>query len=97
MNIFPIGVDCDCEKKDKGTIISYKLFGNRFHSDQTLYEYLIEFLLIFVSAKDAELEDGKMEFHDVNSETEYKYWVEPRMGLRRFIFYDKAHKKVCKG
>lgn len=93
MNIFPIGVDCDCEKKDKGTIISYKLFGNRFHSDQTLYEYLIEFLLIFVSAKDAELEDGKMEFHDVNSETEYKYWVEPRMGLRRFIFYDKAHKK----
>ena len=26
-------------------------FGNRFKSEQTLYEYLIEFLLVFVSPK----------------------------------------------
>lgn len=71
--------------------IATRIFGNRFMQDQTLYEYLIEFLLVFVSAKDAQLEDGRMQFHD-SSEGKLEYWVEPRMGLRRFIFFDKARK-----
>ncbi len=71
--------------------IATRIFGNRFMQDQTLYEYLIEFLLVFVSAKDEQLEDGRMQFHD-SSEVKLEYWVEPRMGLRRFIFFDKARK-----
>lgn len=71
--------------------ISTRLFGNRFLADQTLYEYLIEFLLVFVSAKDSDLKTGKMRFHD-NSDKKLEYWVEPRMGLRRFIFFDKSRK-----
>lgn len=71
--------------------VSTRLFGNRFMPDQTLYEYLIEFLLVFVSAKDSDLKTGKMKFHD-NAEGRLEYWVEPRMGLRRFVFYDKARK-----
>jgi hypothetical protein len=71
--------------------ISTRLFGNRFMPDQTLYEYLIEFLLVFVSAKDSDLKTGKMKFHD-NSQGRLEYWIEPRMGLRRFIFYDKSRK-----
>ena len=67
------------------------LFGNRFMIDQTLYEYLIEFLLIFVSPKSKDSDEGKMKFHDPNS-TEFRYWCEPKMGLRRFIFFDKAKK-----
>ena len=43
--------------------ISTRLFGNRFLADQTLYEYLIEFLLVFVSAKNEDLKTGKMKFH----------------------------------
>ena len=71
--------------------ISTRLFGNRFLADQTLYEYLIEFLLVFVSAKDCDLKTGKMKFHD-NADKKMEYWIEPRMGLRRFIFFDKSRK-----
>lgn len=71
--------------------IGTRIFGNRFKSDQTLYEYLIEFLLVFVSAKDSGFEEGKMRFHE-SSGGRLEYYVEPRMGLRRFIFYDKARK-----
>lgn len=79
-------------------------FGNRFKSEQTLYEYLIEFLLVFVSPKDKDLKSGEMEFHCVNDEgggyeietqtdIKFSYWAYARMGLRRFIFYDKFMKK----
>lgn len=93
MNTFPAGMDSDYERMENGKIISSLLFGNRFKSDQTLYEYLIEFLLVYSSAKNPDLEKGKMEFHDTTIEKKLSYWVEPRMALRRFIFYDKARKK----
>lgn len=85
MQIFPIK---EIDNKTKN--INSMIFGNRFRSDQTLYEYLIEFLLIFVSAKDEDFETGKMKFH--NLDDNYSYWVQPRMGLKRFIFYDKSKK-----
>ena len=94
MNVFPGFIDeLDESKKKEGskTIVS-RIFGNRFRSDQTLYEYLIEFLLVFTSAKDANLELGKMKFHDISINKEMSYWTKPRMGLRRFIFYDKSRK-----
>ena len=48
MAYFPI--NANPEDKEK-TNLSIALLGNRIHTDQTLVEYLIEFLLIFVSAK----------------------------------------------
>ena len=87
-NTYPRSVE-DIDKHMRS--VSTRLFGNRFMPDQTLYEYLIEFLLVFVSAKDSDLKTGKMKFHD-NSDNRLEYWIEPRMGLRRFIFYDKARK-----
>lgn len=45
---FPAGFNASSDKKS----ISAEIYGNRFCADQTLYEYLIEFLLIFVSADD---------------------------------------------
>lgn len=92
MNTFPRGMNDDYQRMENGKIISSMLFGNRFKADQTLYEYLIEFLLVYSSAKDSDLETGKMQFHDVLIERKLSYWVEPRMALRRFIFYDKARK-----
>lgn len=93
MNTFPVGMKSDYDRIENGKIISSLLFGNRFKSDQTLYEYMIEFLLVYSSAKSDNLEDGKMSFHDTTIERKLSYWVEPRMALRRFVFYDKARKK----
>ena len=92
MKLFPAGLEKDYSDKKKRKLISSLLLGNRFRSDQTLYEYLIEFLLVFSSAKDSDLETGKNEFHSGVIEGELNYWVEPRMALRRFVFYDKSRK-----
>lgn len=87
-NTYPSSVD-DLEKHLSS--IATRIFGNRFKPDQTLYEYLIEFLLVFVSSKDESLKNGRMRFHKTGV-GRLEYYVEPRMGLRRFIFYDKARK-----
>ncbi len=87
MRTFPNENTITISNKQKN--INSTLFGNRFKQDQTLYEYLTEFLLIYVSGKDCKL-NGKLRFH--NETDEWSYWVEPRMGLRRFIFYDKSKK-----
>lgn len=84
MQTFPENV----KPGNKATLASL-VYGNRFHADQTLVEYLIEFLLIFCAEKDNE-GNGKLAFHDPNSRDELSYTVEPRMGLKRFIFFDKS-------
>lgn len=73
------------EQKQKD-LPSIQIYGNRIHADQSLYEYLIEFLLVFASAKDVE-GNGKMSFHKAEPNA---YYVEPRNGFRRFVFYEKA-------
>ena len=93
METLPKWMEDDYRKIANKGPLSTLIFGHRFKSDQTLYEYLTEFLLVFVSAKNADLNEGKMHFHDITIEKSLSYWVEPRMALRRFIFYDKAKKK----
>ncbi len=93
MGIFPSWKKDDYNKIANKGPLSTLIFGHRFKADQTLYEYLTEFLLVFVSAKNEDLKKVKMKFHDITVEENLSYWVEPRMALRRFIFYDKAKKK----
>jgi len=75
----------DQKQKD---LPSIQIYGNRIHADQSLYEYLIEFLLVFSSAKDVD-GNGKMGFHKASPDA---YYVEPRNGFRRFVFFEKAKK-----
>jgi hypothetical protein len=84
-NIFPSNATTTSAKEN----IAIQVFGNRIFSDQSLYEYVIEFLLVFSSPKEIEPECGTMRFHSDDSD-KYRYWVQPRIGLRRFIFYDRA-------
>lgn len=93
MGTFPSWMEDDYNKIANKGPLSTLIFGHRFKAGQTLYEYLTEFLLVFVSAKSEDLQEGKMQFHDILIERNLSYWVEPRMALRRFIFYDKAKKK----
>ena len=55
METFPSWMKDDYRKIANKGPLSTLIFGHRFKSDQTLYEYLTEFLLVFVSAKN---EDG---------------------------------------
>ena len=92
MKTFPSGMNEDYNRISNSKIVSSILFGNRLKSDQTLYEYLIEFLLVYSSAKESDLQTGKFKFHDLLIEKKLSYYVEPRMALRRFVFYDKSRK-----
>lgn len=71
--------------------LSNALFGNRIYSDQTLVEYLIEFLLVFTSAKDKD-GNGRMQFHTQEQieQSKLAYYVKPNVALRRFIFYERS-------
>ena len=51
METFPSWMKDDYRKIANKGPLSTLIFGHRFKSDQTLYEYLTEFLLVFVSAK----------------------------------------------
>lgn len=86
MQTYPENVKPD----SRATLATY-IYGNRFHADQTMVEYLIEFLLVFCAEKEGP-DDGKLHFHDPNSKDVLFYTVEPRMGLKRFIFFDKSKK-----
>ena len=91
MNTFP----ADSDELESFSNAATRIYGNRFFPDQTLYEYLIEFLLIFVSEKTPE--SGSMRFHeeqDKDADGKWIYYVTPRMGLKRFIFYDKSKRRT---
>lgn len=87
-SIYPLA-----NKREDQNNPAIEIYGLRFHADQSLYEYLIEFLLVFVSAKDTD-NTGKMEFHTFHLTNPTFYYVEPRNGFRRFIFYEKAKKST---
>lgn len=87
--VFPV---MSTKEKDS---LSIRLFGNRLQGDQTLGEYLLEFLLVFSSAKKDD-ESGKFEFHTMDQINQAQtagalsYYTVPRNGLKRFIFYDRS-------
>ena len=76
---------------DSRATLATLIYGNRFHADQTLTEYLIEFLLIFCAEKEQN-NGGRLRFHNPDNKDVLYYTVEPRMGLKRFIFFDKSKK-----
>ncbi len=69
--------------------MAVRLFGNKIFADQSLYEYIIEFLLVFAAPKNEDKTSNKMEFHS-DLVNELAYYVKPRIGLKRFIFYERS-------
>lgn len=74
--------------------LSIQAFGKRFVTDQSLYEYLLEFLLIFSSAKKDEGEPLCFKFHEMSDPSqEVSYYTNPRIALKRFIFFERSKKE----
>ncbi|MGL4450100.1 MAG: hypothetical protein ACRCTZ_02775 [Sarcina sp.] len=91
----------ESKKQDKLPLQS-KIFGHRFRGDQTVYEYLLEFLIVAFSNKE------QLERIDENGNNKYKYSKDDlfpiglnelaeisfnptnNVALKRFIFFDKS-------
>jgi hypothetical protein len=90
------------EKIKLDSNIGIRCFGHRLYADQTLYEYLIEFLLVFISPKVKESRfisdgiteyksEGAFNFHDVSSsDKKLEYFSNPRIGFKRYVFFEKS-------
>ena len=87
-SIYPSSAKKETLAKGNVNNPSLSIYGNRFIKDQSLAEYLIEFLLIFSSAKE-ENGEGKMSFHEKDAKA---YYAPLRNGLRRLLFYEQAKK-----
>ncbi len=80
------------QKKDDNPAI--QLFGRRFYKDQTEIEYLMEFLLVFLSPKyiadvNSQFSSGFPEVEEMQNwpeKTPLKYIPEERIGLKLFSF-----------
>lgn len=75
--------------------IQIQTYGQRLFRDQTLYEYLLEFLVIFISPKTYDKKsfaEAKHEFKFLlgNENEQFVYYPNPRMGLKRFIFLNRS-------
>jgi hypothetical protein len=72
--------------------IQIQTYGQRLVRDQTFYEYLLEFLLVFISQKGTEssiTEEGYT-FPIHLKDEQIAYRALPRMGLKRFVFLSRS-------
>lgn len=67
--------------------LQIQAYGRRIKKDQTVPEYLLEFLLVFIGEKDC-----KYGFDKVSEECNdiVTYNVDPNIGLKRFIFFENS-------
>ncbi|WP_341357473.1 hypothetical protein [Rossellomorea sp. y25] len=72
--------------------IQIQTYGQRLYKDQSFYEYLLEFLLVFISKKGTKTnisEEGfSFPIHLANEKLAYN--LVPNMGLKRFIFLNRS-------
>ncbi|TWT27254.1 hypothetical protein [Planomicrobium sp. CPCC 101110] len=70
-----------------------QIYGQRLYKDQTHYEYLLEFLVVFISKKSdanyVDSDEGFSFFVPTNGK-KLAYFPIPRMGLKRFIFFNHS-------
>lgn len=73
-----------------------RLFGHRLKQNQTVYEYLIEFLQVAIAEKSFGSDDNKSTSSDMFpvdnriNQTNMSFHPISRMGLKRFIFFPKS-------
>ncbi len=66
-----------------------RLYGRRFHKDQTPVEYLAEFLLVFASPKGGE-QNGTYSLSLETSDVSPCYWPDDRIALKLFAFFPSS-------
>lgn len=88
---------CNTEiKKIDNIPLQSRVFGHRFRQDQTVYEYLLEFLIVAFSKKQGLEKDkykySKDDLFPIGLNKLHKITFNPtnNVALKRFIFFDKS-------
>ena len=85
-NIFP-NVELNGSDSLDNQNLQIQTYGRRIRKDQTVPEYLLEFLLVFIGE-----DNGKFGFDKaIYSDSKFvKYTINPNIGLKRFIFFENS-------
>ncbi|WP_409276137.1 hypothetical protein V1499_11120 [Neobacillus sp. SCS-31] len=76
--------------------LQIQIYGQRIFRSQTLYEYLLEFLLVFISPKGTgsiEKADQGFSFFVPENGEKLSYFPSPKMGLKRFVFLNRSEQE----
>lgn len=95
MNIFP--KENELMLDDGKNIVQSNIFGHRFKSNQSVEEYLLEFLQIVISEKKLYI-DGKeviitkdfFPLVDMNRLKKIEFFPKAKIDLKRFVFYSNS-------
>ena len=86
------------DRKQEGYTLQSEVFGHRLKPDQTVYEYMIEFLQVMISDKSIQDKNNSIdikfnEYFPINENVQIyqlKYHPISRVGLKRFIFFNRS-------
>lgn len=70
--------------------LQIQTYGKRIFNSQTVGEYFLEFLLVFLGVEKEK--DGSLCYDNTsnNKVAGYRYLMDPHIGLKRFILYEKT-------
>ncbi|MDQ2087091.1 hypothetical protein RBH29_11710 [Herbivorax sp. ANBcel31] len=86
IDIFP---DIQFEREPETENLQIQTYGRRITSDQTVPEYLLEFLLVFIGMGEKINEKGLKKI-DESIDKPIKYRIMPNIGLKRFVFFENS-------
>ncbi len=66
--------------------LAIQLYGKRIYEGQTVGEYLLEFLLVFIGSNKGK---GGLNI-DYDQTKRFEYFTNPNIGLKRFIFFENS-------
>lgn len=86
------------DRKQEEYTLQSEVFGHRLKPDQTVYEYMIEFLQVMISDKSIQDKNNSIdikfnEYFPINENVQIyqlKYHPISRVGLKRFIFFNRS-------
>lgn len=82
------------EELTKDYPLQSKVFGHRLRNDQTIYEYILEFLQVMIAPKALkELGTDYEDYFPVDEDIKnniIEFYPVSRVGLKRFIFFNKS-------
>ncbi|WP_113671255.1 hypothetical protein [Vallitalea guaymasensis] len=83
---YPAGIVFDENNDLSNSNLAIQLYGRRIYEGQTVGEYLLEFLLVYLGTN-----KGQGGFNiDYKEDEEIKYQMNPNIGLKRFIFFENS-------
>lgn len=83
----------DCKEIQEDYPLQSKVFGHRLKQSQSLYEYILEFLIVAFSKKTiGGKKYGEDDLFPINIDRDKQIEFSPNnnVGLKRFIFFDKS-------